>query len=106
MFATPMRFAMALLCVRCQAAAPTGPQFHSNCGPVQGVWEGDGSGRIAAFRGIPYGQPPVGDLRWKPPLPAKCWHGTLNATSNGHICHQMNHNSHLHQNEDCLVSAQ
>lgn len=27
------------------------------------------------FEGIPYGQPPVGDLRFKAPLPAKPWLG-------------------------------
>lgn len=28
-----------------------------------------------SFEGIPYGQPPVGDLRFKAPLPAKPWQG-------------------------------
>src|SRR5262249_5846110 len=32
----------------------------------QGEWTASGS---AVFRGIPYAQPPVGSLRWKPPQP-------------------------------------
>ena len=28
-----------------------------------------------AFLGIPYAEPPVGDLRWKPAAPAKNWTG-------------------------------
>ncbi|MCR4588545.1 MAG: carboxylesterase family protein [Lachnospiraceae bacterium] len=31
--------------------------------------------RIAVFRGVPYAQPPVGELRWKAPEPAKDWEG-------------------------------
>lgn len=33
-----------------------------------------------ACRGIPYAQPPVGELRWKPPLAVKPWGGVLQAT--------------------------
>jgi para-nitrobenzyl esterase len=35
-------------------------------GRFQGEWTSSGS---AVFRGIPYAQPPVGSLRWKPPQP-------------------------------------
>lgn len=31
------------------------------------------------FLGIPYAQPPLGDLRWRPPQPAKCWKGVREA---------------------------
>jgi len=33
------------------------------------------------FLGIPYAQPPIGDLRWRAPLPAKPWNGVREATA-------------------------
>ncbi|XP_017765621.1 PREDICTED: venom carboxylesterase-6-like, partial [Eufriesea mexicana] len=41
-----------------------------------------------AFEGIPYGQPPVGELRFQPPHPAEEWSGVLSATKKGSICTQ------------------
>ena len=44
-------------------------------GRVQGVVTSDGA--VEVFAGIPYAQPPVGELRWREPVPAKSWPGTL-----------------------------
>ena len=33
---------------------------------------------VVEFRSIPYAQPPVGELRWKPPVPVKRWEGVKN----------------------------
>ena len=58
------------------------------------------------FRGVPFAQPPVGDLRWKPPLPAKPWAGIRDATKSGPGCRQIdygwNHGNAVDQSEDCL----
>ena len=35
------------------------------------------------WRGIPYAQPPIDDLRWKAPRPPLPWEGTLAAVENG-----------------------
>jgi para-nitrobenzyl esterase len=35
------------------------------------------------FRGVPFGAPPVGALRWKPPQPVKPWHGVRKADAFG-----------------------
>jgi para-nitrobenzyl esterase len=43
---------------------------------------------IAAFKGIPFAAPPVGDLRWKAPQPVKAWTGVKAATTFGASCLQ------------------
>ncbi len=52
------------------------PQAKVANGMLEGVTEVSG---IRAFKGIPFGQPPVGDLRWKEPQPAKNWTGVRKA---------------------------
>src|SRR5271166_1287594 len=60
------------------ADAPTtkaaGEPVKIDTGLVQGVAASD-SGDVVVFRGLPYAAPPVGDLRWRPPQPAKAWEG-------------------------------
>lgn len=41
-----------------------------------------------AWLGIPYATPPVGELRWKAPLPVNPWQGTFEATDYGSPCIQ------------------
>ncbi|KAJ9594872.1 hypothetical protein L9F63_013833 [Diploptera punctata] len=64
------------------------------------------SGRtFHAFLGIPYAQPPVGDLRFKAPEPPGMWPGVLNATADGPMCMQKNYmdaNPQVQGQEDCL----
>jgi para-nitrobenzyl esterase len=40
------------------------------------------------FQGVPYAQPPVGELRWQPPRPATPWQGVREATQAGPVCPQ------------------
>src|ERR1700735_529007 len=40
------------------------------------------------FKGIPFAQPPVGDLRWREPQPVKNWTGARNANQFGPRCMQ------------------
>ena len=56
-------------------------------GAVEGVAvESDPA--VQVFRGIPYAAPPVGELRWKPPLPAPAWEGVLSAAEFSGACPQ------------------
>src|SRR5277367_4802197 len=67
-------------------AASSGPQVKT----VGGVVEGKEDGAVHAFLGIPYGAPPVGDLRWKAPAGAPKWSGVRKATEFGPHCMQGN----------------
>lgn len=40
-----------------------------------GIIEGFEKAGVRIFRGIPYAQPPVGELRWREPQPVKNWEG-------------------------------
>jgi para-nitrobenzyl esterase len=42
-----------------------------------GLLSGYKNGEISIFKGIPFAQPPVGELRWKAPQPVKNWTGVL-----------------------------
>lgn len=71
------------------AQAPSGLVVQAPAGTVQGIAQTSPGGPARAFLGIPYAAPPVGDLRWKPPVPAPAWKGTLQATSFGSRCEQL-----------------
>jgi para-nitrobenzyl esterase len=43
---------------------------------------------VRTFKGIPFAQPPVGDLRWREPLPVKNWTGVRTAGQFGPRCMQ------------------
>ncbi|MBS1602522.1 MAG: carboxylesterase family protein [Bacteroidetes bacterium] len=57
-----------------QTAVPNAqaPRVTTANGVVEGVKETSG---ILSFKGVPFGAPPVGDLRWKEPQPVKSWSG-------------------------------
>ena len=73
-------------------------------GALEGTAEKSG---VRSFKGIPFGAPPVGDNRWKPPQAVKNWSGTRKADKFGPRCMQraifgdMNFRSNG-MSEDCL----
>lgn len=97
-----MSNAVLLLCASAFAAS-SAPQVKTKSGIV----EGKEMGKVHAFLGIPYSAPPVGDLRWKPPMPVKKWGGVRKATNFGAYCLQGNIYGDMDfrgatSNEDCL----
>ncbi|CAN5789861.1 carboxylesterase family protein [soil metagenome] len=50
---------------------------------LNGIVEGINESGIRTFKGIPFAEPPVGNLRWKAPQPAKNWTGVLKADKFG-----------------------
>jgi para-nitrobenzyl esterase len=59
---------------------------HTEQGTVHG--KTIGGGKVKAFLGLPYAQPPLGDLRWKAPAPPAAWRGVRDATQFAHRCEQ------------------
>ena len=76
----------------------TKPIATTSTGQVSGGLLYDG---VAFFKNIPFAQPPVGDLRWREPLPAKAWSGVRDATAFGPACVQSGH-LNATSSEDCL----
>lgn len=83
---------------------------------VQGAVS-DNSSAVRVFRGIPYAEPPVGELRFRPPVTKKPVSGIIDATKYQTICPIWNQGgpsvyseyitgdqpySCLEQGEDCL----
>jgi para-nitrobenzyl esterase len=71
---------------------PASPQHVDTKGPLVhlagGTLEGTMSGEIAVFKGIPFAQPPVGPLRWRPPQPNAPWSGIRDAAKPSRPCMQ------------------
>lgn len=57
-------------------------------GLPQGLVHGATDGPVHVFLGIPYAQPPVGELRWRAPQPLPAGRGTLAAVDFGPGCVQ------------------
>ena len=54
------------------------PLVSTTAGKLRGRMEA-----LGRFRGIPYAAPPVGDLRWRAPMPASSWNGVRDALEPG-----------------------
>jgi para-nitrobenzyl esterase len=86
--------------------ATNGAVVQLGAGQIEGV-RVDG---VSVFRGVPYAQPPVGPLRFRPPQECAPWEGVRDARNVGPIAHQfptdleeMQGRLDLPQSEDCLT---
>jgi para-nitrobenzyl esterase len=108
-----MKFILLLLTTAVQIAGPSFAQTTSQTpsrlvqtanGMIEGAAEKSG---VISFKGIPFGAPPVGDLRWREPQPVKNWTGTRKADKFGANAVQTHMYSDMifrssGQSEDCL----
>ena len=51
-------------------------QISTPVGIVEGIAENK---NVIAFKGIPFAKPPIGELRWKAPVPIEKWNGIRSA---------------------------
>jgi len=74
----------ATLVLASVSAAQTPKPVRTQWGLVQGVNENG----LTVYKGIPFGAPPVGDLRWRAPQPPAPWKGVRTADKFGPACMQ------------------
>jgi para-nitrobenzyl esterase len=80
-----MKFDISTITGRARAMRRA-PEAATTQGKVRGRYQDDR--HIAVFQSIPYAEPPVGELRWAPPVPAKPWKGAKDCTKAGAMAHQ------------------
>jgi carboxylesterase type B len=95
-----LSFTATLLSLSVLVVAATPPLVTIQNGTLQGLhsstWQQD------FFLGIPYAQPPLGDLRFRWPQPLQdAWNDTRDATQYGYSCYQ--YGSTFNLSEDCLT---
>ena len=89
-----MAMALLFLLGLAVAVAEVTPEVTTPVGRLRGVEEAG----VQAFRGIPYAEAPVKELRWRPPVPFKAWEGIREASQYGKPCMQILPGG----SEDCL----
>ena len=93
---------MAVLALSHALGAASGPVVSVTGGQVRGRATDGG----AVFKGIPYAAAPLGDLRWKEPMPVKGWSGVKETVEYGAPCSQIsagwNDKIAAMASEDCL----
>jgi para-nitrobenzyl esterase len=96
----------AALAFTLSAHASNPLEVKTDKGKVRGDFTTDQ--KVIAFKGIPYAAPPVGDLRWKPPVPAVKWKGVKDTSQFGSHCIQSGGYPDMifhdpGESEDCLT---
>jgi len=85
-----------LACILTAASSPT---VAVKNGTLKGLYSSEWDQDF--FLGIPYAQPPVGNLRFRWPQPSLSYNGTRDATQYGYSCYQ--YASTFNLSEDCLT---
>ena len=86
------------------SSAPQVTTAMTTLGTANGVVTDDG---VVAFLGLPFADPPVGDLRFKPPVAVDAWDSPVDAGEFGPACAQPAESGtgtlYDNQSEDCLT---
>ncbi|XP_072375762.1 venom carboxylesterase-6-like [Diabrotica undecimpunctata] len=90
----------------CSVVCSDYPQVTISDGILQGAFLKTRNNRkFSGFNGIPFAKPPVGELRFQPPVPNDPWEGQLNATGVHAECPQRDvyrRSPKISGEEDCL----
>ncbi len=79
------KVSIALALLTSPALFAQGRPVSTESGEVQGATQG----AVESFKGVPFAAPPVGELRWRAPQPAKPWSGVRTATTYSADCMQV-----------------
>lgn len=75
----------SLITLAAQAVFAQASPVKTESGSLQGVTQGS----VESFKGVPFAAPPVGNLRWRAPQPAKPWSGVRKADTYSSDCMQV-----------------
>ena len=87
-----------LVCLSTLTNSGVSKVIKTNNGLVLGVEKRYHNEDVIQFKKIPFAEPPIGNLRFRKPVPYKHWEGVLNATTFGPSCIQ-----YLFQNDKWLL---
>jgi hypothetical protein len=79
------RFAGVVVAAAHVACVAVAQQVLTESGAISGVRE---SG-LSVYKGVPFAAPPVGDLRWRPPVHVAPWTGTRKSDAFAPACMQV-----------------
>ena len=79
------KFACIFLASALLAGAAVAQQVLTESGAISGIR----ANGLNVYKGIPFAAPPVGDLRWSPPVHAATWTGTRKADAFAPACMQV-----------------
>ena len=81
-------FVLTLVSITSSQASSFGHIVQTTKGKVRGLRVKVHGKDVDMYLGIPYAKPPIGDLRFRHPIPADHWTGVLNATEKPNACWQ------------------
>lgn len=99
---------LEVLVIRGSHSSPTDNLIvTTNYGKLKGILESSRYNRTyCAFKGIPFAKPPVGNLRFRAPIPPDPWKNVRDASKDAPMCIQKNYLYHqtppVEGKEDCL----